>query len=299
MELFILDNYKTSSYILWILTVFNALSASHRLLGTGKYIIMAKKEKSEYLIQAVSHALDLLEQFHGETDELGVTELSKRLKLHKNNVFRLLATLESRGYIEQNRVTENYRLGLKTLELGQTFIKQMGLLRQSKPVIENIVSTCNETTYIAVLKEFHIIYLDCVETSKTVRVVPRVGSRLPAYCTAAGKVQIAHMSSDELDQYLPAAELTRFTPNTITDRDQLKKHLAQIAEQGYAIDNEELDDGVRCVSAPIRDYTRRIIGAVSISGPSMRFTDERIDKELIPLVINAAEEISTKLGYQK
>ena len=83
---------------------------------------MAKKEKSEYLIQAVSHALDLLEQFHGEVDELGVTELSKRLKLHKNNVFRLLATLESRGYIEQNKVTENYRLGLKTLELSQTFI---------------------------------------------------------------------------------------------------------------------------------------------------------------------------------
>ena len=115
---------------------------------------MAKKEKSEYLIQAVSHALDLLEQFHGETDELGVTELSKRLKLHKNNVFRLLATLESRGYIEQNRVTENYRLGLKTLELGQTFIKQMGLLRQSKPVIEDLVKTCNETTYVAVFKRF-------------------------------------------------------------------------------------------------------------------------------------------------
>jgi len=89
---------------------------------------MAKKEKSDYLIQAVSHALDLLEQFHGETDELGVTELSKRLKLHKNNVFRLLATLESRGYIEQNKVTENYRLGLKTLELGQTFIRQAASL---------------------------------------------------------------------------------------------------------------------------------------------------------------------------
>ena len=94
---------------------------------------MARKEKSEYIIQAVSHALDLLEQFHDEVDELGVTELSKRLKLHKNNVFRLLATLESRGYIEQNKATENYRLGLKALELGQTFIKQMGLLRQAKP----------------------------------------------------------------------------------------------------------------------------------------------------------------------
>lgn len=261
--------------------------------------IMAKKEKSEYLIQAVSHALDLLEQFHDEIDELGVTELSKRLKLHKNNVFRLLATLESRGYIEQNRVTENYRLGLKTLELGQTFIRQMGLLRQSKPVLESLVKECNETTYVAILKDFNIIYLDAVETDMTVRVVPRVGSRLPAYCTAAGKVQIAFMSDEELENFLPTKELKRYTNNTITDRDVLKKQLKEIAEQGYAIDNEELDIGVRCVSAPIRDYTRRIIGAVSISGPSMRFLDERVDKELIPLVMRAAEEISSKLGFQK
>ena len=141
---------------------------------------MAKKEKSEYLIQAVSHALDLLEQFHDEIDELGVTELSKRLKLHKNNIFRLLATLESRGYIEQKRMTENYRLGLKTLELGQTFIRQMGLLRQSKPVLEALVKECNETTYVAILKDFNIIYLAALETDMTVRVVPRVGSRLPA-----------------------------------------------------------------------------------------------------------------------
>jgi len=260
---------------------------------------MAKKEKSEYLIQAVSHALDLLEQFHDDVDELGVTELSKRLKLHKNNVFRLLATLESRGYIEQNRVTENYRLGLKTLELGQTFIKQMGLLRQSRPVLEALVRECNETTYVAILKEFHIIYLDVVETDLTVRVVPRVGARLPAYCTAAGKIQIAFMTDEELENYLPAKELKRFTPNTIIDRDELKRHLEKVAEHGYAIDNEELDIGVRCVGAPIRDYTRRIIGAVSISGPSMRFTDERMEKELIPLVKKAGEEISTKLGYHK
>jgi DNA-binding IclR family transcriptional regulator len=260
---------------------------------------MAKKEKSEYLIQAVSHALDLLEQFHDEIDELGVTELSKRLKLHKNNVFRLLATLESRGYIEQNRVTENYRLGLKTLELGQTFIKQMGLLRQAKPVLADVVRECNETAYVAILKDFHIVYLDVVETDLTVRVVPRVGSRLPAFCTAAGKVQIAYMTDEELENYLPSKDLKRYTPNTITDRVELKKHLKHVAEIGYAIDNEELDNGVRCVGAPIRDYTRRIVGAVSVSGPSMRFTDERMDKELIPLVKRAAEEISTKLGYHK
>lgn len=258
---------------------------------------MAKKEKSEYLIQSVSHALDLLEQFHDEVDELGVTELSKRLKLHKNNVFRLLATLESRGYIEQNKVTENYRLGLKTLELGQTFVKQMGLLRQSRPVLETLVRECNETSYVAILKDFNIIYLDVVETDLTVRVVPRVGSRLPAYCTAAGKVQIAHMIDEDLELYLK--DLRPLTPNTIVDRDKLKQQLHQVAENGYAIDDEELDVGVRCVSAPIRDYTRRIIGAVSISGPSMRLSMERIDNELIPLVKRAAEEISTKLGFHK
>lgn len=260
---------------------------------------MAKKEKSEYLIQSVSHALDLLEQFHDEVDELGVTELSKRLKLHKNNVFRLLATLESRGYMEQNKVTENYRLGLKTLELGQTFVKQMGLLRQSRPVLECLVRECNETSYIAIIKDFDIIYLDVVETDLTVRVVPRVGARLPAYCTAAGKVQLAYMSEEELDQYFPAKELKGYTPNTIINAGELKKHLKKIAEQGYAIDNEELDIGVRCVGSPIRDYTRRIVGAVSVSGPSMRLSQERIDKELVPLVKKAAEEISFKLGYHK
>ncbi len=260
---------------------------------------MAKKEKSDYLIQSVSHALDLLEQFHDEVYELGVTELSKRLQLHKNNVFRLLATLESRGYIEQNKVTENYRLGLRTLELGQTFVRQLGILRQSRPVLEELVRHCNETSYVAILKDFHIVYLDVVETDLTVRVVPRVGTRLPAYCTAAGKVQIAHLVEEELEQYLPTKELKAFTPNTIVDRDELKKHLAGVNEQGYAIDDEELDIGVRCVSAPIRDYTRRIVGAISISGPSMRLSPERIEKELAPMALKAAEEISLKLGYHK
>ncbi|MDK2847783.1 MAG: IclR family transcriptional regulator, regulon repressor [Desulfuromonadales bacterium] len=260
---------------------------------------MAKKEKSEYMIQAVSHALDLLEQFHSdEVDELGVTELSKRLRLHKNNVFRLLATLESRGYIEQNKVTENYRLGLKSLELGQTFIKKMGLLHQAKPVLDEMVEDCNETSYLAIFKEGHIVYLDVVETHLTVRVVSRVGSRLPAYATAAGKVHLAFMSEEELDNLLPE-DLKAYTEYTITDRKKLKENLKQVAEQGYALDNEELDLGVRCVAAPIRDYTRRIIGSLSISGPSIRFTDERIEKELMPLVVKAADELSSRLGFHK
>jgi IclR family KDG regulon transcriptional repressor len=255
-----------------------------------------KKEKSTYIIQTVSHALDLLEQFHGHEAELGVTELSKRLALHKNNVFRLLATLESRNYIEQNRSTGNYRLGLKNLELGQAMIRQMGLQRRAKPVLEALTARLNETSYVAILKDSYIVYLDAVESAQPVRVVPRLGAWLPAFCTAAGKVHLADLSATELPLHLPA-ELQRYTPHTITDLGELQRQLQLVAEQGYAIDDEELDEGVRCVSAPIRDCTGRVVGALSISGPAMRFGDERLAAELIPQIKSSSAEISQRLGY--
>jgi DNA-binding IclR family transcriptional regulator len=175
----------------------------------------------------------------------------------------------------------------------------LGLLRQAKPILDKLVKECNVTSFVAIFKEGYIVYLDVVETDLTVRVVSRVGSRLPSYCTAAGKIHLAYMSDEEIDALLPTRELKGYTPNTLTDREQLKKELQQVAEIGFSIDNEELDPGVRCVAAPIRDYTRRIVGALSISGPSMRFSDERIEEELTPLIKQAAEELSTRLGYHK
>src|SRR5206468_5319045 len=123
---------------------------------------MVRREKSNYVIQSVSHALDVLEQFNGSVDEIGVTELSKRLKLHKNNVFRLLATLEARGYIEQNKATENYRLGIGCLRLGQHFVTQMGLLRQARPVMSQIARACRETAFIAVMRNGTVVPVDAV-----------------------------------------------------------------------------------------------------------------------------------------
>lgn len=258
---------------------------------------MHKKEKSEYMIQAVSHALDLLESFSEETPEIGITELGKRLKLQKNNVFRLLATLESREYIEQNKLTDNYRLGLRTLELRTNFIHQMSLLPQARPILLNLSHECEETCYVAILKEFRCVYLDVVETPQVVRIVSRVGSRLPAHCTAAGKVQLADLTEQDLERFYATRELTRHTPNTITDPQLLRDHLREIAGQGFAIDDEELEEGVRGVAAPVRNYENRVVGAIIISGPSMRFSDARIRDELIPLVTRAAGEVSAKLGY--
>ena len=258
---------------------------------------MARKEKSEYIIQAVSHALDLLEQFHGNVDELGVTELSKRLKLHKNNVFRLLATLESRGYIEQNKATENYRLGLKSLALGQTFIKQMGLLRNAQPILAQLKQQANETCYAATFKDGLVFYLDVVETEHAVRVVSRVGVGLPAHAAAAGKVHLAAMGEDELAEVFPSGTLEARTAKTLTTLVDLKAELVKVASQGYALDDEEMDLGVRCIAVPIRDYTRRVVGALSISGPTMRFSDQRIAQDIIPLIRDAGAQLSARLGF--
>ena len=260
---------------------------------------MIKREKSNYTIQAVAHALALLEEFSGDTDELGVTELSKRLKLHKNNVFRLLATLEERGYIEQNRATENYRLGIKSLELGQTFIKQMGVLRQARPIMERLSEELQENTYVGVIRNHNVVYLDVVESNQAVRVVSRVGSQLPVWCSAIGKAQVAYISLGELDKILPSArDWRQCTENSIKNREELLKELETVRKLGYAVDNEEYDLDVKCVGAPIRDYTKRVVAGISVSGPSFRLSAERIVDEVGPAVKKAAADISRRLGYE-
>ena len=163
---------------------------------------MVRRAKSNYIIQSVSHALDVLEEFHGDVDELGVTELSRKLKLHKNNVFRILATLQSRNYIEQNKANENYRLGIRCLELGQTFIHQRGMLKQAKPVLQELAARTGETSYVSILRGNQVVYLDSVEPATTVRVVSRLGLHMPTHATAAGKVMVAFESEEDLRKHL-------------------------------------------------------------------------------------------------
>ena len=178
---------------------------------------MVRREKSNYIIRSVSHALDVIEQFFGDADELGVTELSKRLKLHKNNIFRLLATLESRGYIEQNKATENYRLGLRSLHLGQAYVSRMGLLRQARPVMEALVKQVRESAYVAVARTGGMVPLDGLEADQPVRLVSTIGETLPLHATAVGKTHLAFASEDEARSRLPET-LKRFTTKTVTER---------------------------------------------------------------------------------
>ncbi len=259
---------------------------------------MVRRDKSNYIIQSVSHALDVLEEFRGDVDELGVTELSKKLKLHKNNVFRILATLQSRNYIEQNKANENYRLGIKCLELGQTFIEQRGMLKQAKPILQELAEKSGETAYVSILRANDVVYLDSVEASTTVRVVSRLGLHMPIHATAAGKAILAYESEEEIRTRFNR-EMLRYTPNTLATIDDLLKNLKVARERGYAADLEEFEEGLRCIAAPIRDYTRKVIGALSISGPAHRLTDEKIATFIGPEVVRFGQDLSRRLGYRE
>src|SRR4051812_28854142 len=232
---------------------------------------MVRREKSNYIIRSVSHALDVIEQFYGEADELGVTELSKRLKLHKNNIFRLLATLESRGYIEQNKATENYRLGVRSLQLGQAYVTRMGLLRQARPVMDGLVKECRESAYVAVLRREGMVPLDSVDADQPVRLVSVLGESLPLHATAVGKAQLAFESDDELKARLSDG-LKKYTAKTITERAALTQQLRGVQESGFAVDTGEYVEDVRSIAVPIKDYTRRVVGTLAISGPAYRLS---------------------------
>ncbi len=257
-----------------------------------------KREKVNYVIQSVSHALDILESFTKTDKELGVTELSRRLGLHKNNVFRLLATLEHRGYIEQNRETESYRLGPKTLQIGSIFIEQRECRRQARPILEDLMAATGETAVVAVLRVDKVIYMDSVEANRAVRASSRIGAMLPAQCTAVGKAQLALLPPADIERLYQGSVLEQQTSRSLKSRDALIADLAATRERGYAVENEECDVDVRSIAAPVRDFSKNVIAAIGIVGPAIRLTDQQLERGgVIALLQDAALALSRKLGF--
>jgi DNA-binding IclR family transcriptional regulator len=259
-----------------------------------------KRPKGEYAIQTVSNALSLLEAFAHE-EELGVTELSHRLGLHKNNVFRLLATLEQAAYVEQCPRTDRYRLGARCLELGQAFARNRSLLRQARPLLEELSQETGESTHLAVLRDFEVMHLDGEVADRLVHTSLRVGRRLPAHCTALGKVLLGCAPKGVQETYdrqiVSAGRLAARTALSITDPSKLQEHLRTVGGQGYALDVEECEVGLACAAAAIFDASGRVAAAVSVSGPSFRLGAEMLITKTVPLVVAVAERLSQGLGY--
>ena len=226
-----------------------------------------------------------------------MTVLSERLGYPIGTVHNILKTLESRGYIETDPNTSRYSLGLRALGLSHAVRVNIDIRDRAEPLLRTLAQLSQEMVYLTVLHDGCSVYIHAIEAAGRLPALSSLGLRVPLHCTAVGKAKMAFLLEEEVDRTTERFGLERFTPSTITDPAQLKAELALIREQGYALDREEHEVGVRCVGAPIWNEMGAIVASCSVSGPTGRMTDARI-AELAPEVVRTAAEISRRLGYR-
>ena len=256
---------------------------------------MAEKNNT---VQSLERAIMLLEELARHQDGCGITYLSSLTGLHKSTVHRILNTLAVKGYIEKNAETEKYSLGMKFLYLSSAILDQMDIRKIAKPLLEELCSKTGEVVHLSIMDDGEAVYIDKVENPhKSIRMYSQIGKRVPLHCTGVGKILIAWLPDKDVEAILEKHGMEPFTPYTITDIEKMKEHLKMIRKMGYAFDEMEHEEGIRCVAAPIYDIKGKVIASVSVSGPVLHVTKERMP-ELIKEVIKTAEEISYHLGYR-
>lgn len=248
------------------------------------------------MVRAINRGFDILQLLSTE-GPMGVTELARALDLPKSTVHDLLSTLQHEGAVLRDSERQVFALGWRLFELGQRVQEGMEIRRIARNYISKLSRDLDETVHLTVLDGGEVLYVDCVESTKRLRTYPVIGVRAPLYCTAVGKAIMAHMPAEQVDRIIDQYGLARFTDNTITDRERLFRDLAAIRRRGYSVDDIEHEPGVRCLGAPIRDHGGTVFASISVSGPTMRITRERVE-ELGHQVMSAAEQISAHLGYR-
>ena len=282
----------------------------------------SSRPKSDYAISTVMNALRKLEVYDAAV-AIGVSDVARSLGLHKNNAFRLLATLELAGYVQQSADSELYHLGPRCLELAHAFARNHPFASLARPVLEALVAETGETAHLGILREREVAHLDAVLPTQLLLTGSRVGERLPAHCTAIGKALLV----GALERPAPAAaapsaaraaaqgrrsgvsgsssdtradfadwKLEPFTNATLTDSTKLLEELRASQLRGYAVDLEEYAQGLHCVAAPVRDAGNRVVAALSLSGPALRLSRDAVHGEAARAVSAAAERLSAALG---
>lgn len=256
----------------------------------------AQKKEVNYL-SSVKNSLRILNSFTMDEPERTVGELSTSLNLNKSTVSRTMATLASEGFVYKDPQTKKYCLGLSILTLSGIVNSHMDVYRESQPVLHKLVETLGETTHFSVLDNLDVIYIQKVECNHPVRTLTHIGKRNPAYCTSSGKVLLSYGDESLLKRVIENG-LHPSTRNTITDPEDLYSHLKMVRDDGFAYSIEEFLDGVNSIAAPVYDYTGKVIAALNIVGPKQRIQQHKI-RPYAKKVIEAAKEISKKMGYRK
>ena len=247
------------------------------------------------LIGSLLHGLEILDMFERDRSEIGIGEMAQHLGLHRSTTSRLAATLAVAGYLEPTGEPGRYRLSGKLVTLGELVASEGDVRRAALPYLRDLVQGLGETGHLAILEGAEAVTVGVVDGWQTVRMHSWVGKRSPAHCSSMGKALLAGLDAGEIDARYPDARLEARTGRTITDRDELKRHLAQVRARGYAVDREELEPHLCCVAGPVFDRTGTVVASISVSGP-----DSRLDDASIPAVAEsvrrAAWQISARLG---
>lgn len=226
-------------------------------------------------VKSLSKALRVLECFSTATPELGITEISERLGLYKSNVHNIVDTFAKNGYLERNPDTEKYRLGMKMLTFSHIVTSSLGFKEAAMPHMQQLADESHEMVYLAMPDSLEVIYIHaaCPSSKLLLRSIP--GVKAPMYCTGIGKAMLAKLPGEDVEAVI-AKGLQSFTDHTITEGAALQEELDRIRTRGYAIDNMEHEFGIKCVGMPILGKRGQLVAGISISGPSLRFTDEQI-----------------------
>jgi DNA-binding IclR family transcriptional regulator len=254
--------------------------------------------KDRYLINSILRACALLKCFSREEPAFKMSELASRLNLDRSTTYRILLTLEECGMVERKEKTGEYTLGVGAFDIGNAYLGQADWVQIAKPVMAELASKARETVNLAVLSDTEILYLDKVDSPRSVGVMSKVGQRNPVYCTALGKALLAFQPEGERDRILKAIRFKSFTPNTITSKMELVRELEGIRRQGYALDRREIEEDVECIAAPIRNHLGNAIAGISISGPQKKIRTPQ-ERKYVSDVVGAAAFISFKLGFRE
>ncbi len=254
------------------------------------------RNDSPYKVQVLDRALAALAILAKSSSDCSLAELCPALKLHKSTVHRLMMVLEQHRLVVKNPDTGRYRLGLRLYELGSRAIDGLDLRGRARPYLDRLQDEFGETVFFCILDEGQVFYVEKVESQRSVRTACTVGSRAPAYCTAVGKAMLAELPDAEVSKIVRRWGLKAVTANTITTANALKAELKAVRARGFAIDDEEKEEGLRCVGAAVRSHSGKLAAAMSISGPAFRMTKERVP-EIGRAVMRAANELSAELGY--
>ena len=251
--------------------------------------------RPRYRVQVLDRSFHILDALAAAKDEVSPAELASSLRLHKSTVHRLLIVLEHQRFIR--RTTDGrYGLGTKLIEMGSRAIEQLDLGEHAMPFLRRLVEQTGETGHISVLCGTEMISIANVPSRWTLTAPSTVGRRTQIHCTSVGKAVVAFLPDDQLESILGRLPFTSHTRHTITTSPALRVELAKVRKRGYAIDDEEVEDGLRCIGAPVRDYKGDVVAAIGIAGPVFRVQKGRIG-ELSRAVMTAADDLSTDLGY--